>query len=504
MTRSRSVLLFVATVGACLLPLTHRVLWRGEFHSVSELIFSSYPWAYDDPSRTPLDATNFDLAVFDYPLLKMHWGRLKAGDFPDWDPLLIGGGPAFFQQLNTGQAFSPVHLPLYLLPFDLGYTVSVWMRPVGAASFMYLFLRHAGVGTAGTIAGSVAFGFTSPFTVSLASAIPAVGLFLPLTILLAERVARFCRAIDVAALGIVLGLQFTVVYLPTSIVVVATTMAYAAWWIDRDAWRRAAVRLAIAGVTGIAVGAVALVPMLVSLSASPVLDRSMADVRPLVSDLVTFALPGFWGNPRSHNWWHPAGGHYREVVQYLGVVPLIFAAAGAAWAIQRRERRGLFFAGLAALAMLYMYDVPPVAWLRDLPGLRPMNPLRANVALAIASAALTAYGVDWLAQRAHAADRRERRVIMASTLLVGLALASTAALVTYHYLPTIRNLHLQDFEKRGLARFAILAVAALALVVVAVRSSPRQTQAASGGAAAGPIRLSLVGFVAVLDRKSVV
>lgn len=473
------LLIFLFLVIAALAALLDRTWRRGEVFSPADLLEIYYPWAHDRPRHEPANPTRSDEAFYHQPLMMSHWARLKRGDFPEWDPLVLSGVTAFNQGLDTGRAFSPLSLPFYLAPPDIAVTLYAPLRLLLAALFMWLYLRHARLGPAACATGALAFGLNGAFIAWLSAPMPTVALFLPLMLLFAERVADRGRAGDVLGLAAVTGIQLTGAYLPTSLLVMATTGAWGALHAAvpppegatstaPGTWRahrvRAMAGLLVAFVLAAALGAVALWPMLENLMGSPAAAR-VVSLRTLPwHNLATFALPDLWGSPVTRNWWYPGEPSYPEVVTYLGIAPWALAAVAVFFAPAPGRRRVWAAALAAAWTVCAMYGWPPASWAAGLPGLAQTNPFRWNVVLAAAIAILAAFGVDALAPSARR-GRAWGRLVAAAAAIAGLA--ALAGLVLVEHLDTVRRLSLQGFEKRQLARFAILAAATLGGVAAA-------------------------------------
>jgi hypothetical protein len=439
--------------------------WRfGEVFSPADLLHIYYPWSYDQSRRDPANPTRSDEAFYHQPLMVTHWERLRDGDFPHRDPLVLSGTAAFHQGLDVGRAVNPLSAPFYLLPPDLAVTAYAPLRLLCAALLMWLYLAHAGLSAPARAAGALAFAFNGAFIVWLSAPMPTVALWLPLLALAVERVCTRRRLSDAALLALAVGLQFIGAYLPTSLVVLTVTAAWSAGWLAagdessgtpvRAGFGRVARRTALLLVgtfAGALLASVALWPMLSALVDSPASQRSMRPFTLPIVNAVTFAVPNFWGTPLLGNWWYRRPGNYPEMVTYLGIVTVSLACAGVLVTARRRDRRGLLAILVALFAAMQMYGIPPVSWTSALPGFRQMNPYRWNVALAFAVALLAALGTDGLARP------RGRRWILPLSAGIGLAaLLGTTALAFLDQLPGIRQLGLQPFERQQLARLVVV------------------------------------------------
>lgn len=489
---ARPISLFLIVMLACLAVFFHRSVIYGEVFSPADLVFSFYPWSYDHPRVPPSNITRSDEVAFHQPLVMTHWPRLRSGDFPDWDPLVLSGSSAFFQGLNTGSAFSPLSAPFYVLPLDVAPTVYAALRLFCAAMFMFLFLRYAGLGLAGALAGSVAFAFNGAFVAWLSSPMPTIALFLPLIALAIERAVRHARAADAGLVGLALGLQFLGSYIPTSIVVAVVSAAYAVWWLLVSRKWKSTLPLAIGGIAALGVAAVALLPMIENLATSPASARSMAYVYLPADNLATFTLQNFWGTPLDRNWWGPGDSNFPEYVTYLGVATWVLAGIAIAdHAIRRRDRRVIFFALLSASVLLYLYGIPPLSWARMIPGFRQMNPMRWNVALAFGLAVLAAYGVE--SALGQTTGARNRWTPMMGAAAAATALAAVTGTIVMSHLPDIRSRQMQDYEKAQIVRFAAIALASLGLVAWGSLSKRARSAVWAGAGLVALIAVDLVG-----------
>jgi hypothetical protein len=550
--------LFVLVMALCLGGLFDRTWRHGEIFSPADAIFTAYPWAYDTSRPVPSNLSRTDEAYYHQPLMATHWARLRQGDFPEWDPTALSGTPAFFQGLNTGQAFNPISLPFYGFSAEVAVTLYAPMRLLVAALGMWVFLRHRGSSRTAAAAGALSFGLNGAFIVWLSAPMPTVASWLPWILLAIERTLERGAPRDAALLAFTVGGMLLGAYLPTSLVVLATCVTYAAVGVvaaDRGvdpiaspcgavetpfapgagraaravaaagatgaaapaggsgrpgartpttAWRRGAA-LASGVLAGLTLASAGLLPMLATLRESPAAGRSVSASTLPWHNLVTLALPDFWGTPLAHNWWYAGTGNYPEFVTYLGVATLVLTGAGLVTALAARDRAALTLGVAGLLGAFAMYGVPPATWLGAVPGFRQMNPYRWNVVVACATAVLAASGLDGLRGRARTPTGRAVRAWwpLAGAVTAAAALGAVGALVVWLHLDDIRRLALQAFERRQVARFVILAVLAVATsaLVVWARERTRGSRTPPAGVAGTPAgrvaSCTLVALVAV-------
>ncbi|MCC6164879.1 MAG: hypothetical protein IT182_16140 [Acidobacteria bacterium] len=501
----------LAVMVAALLVLFEREWRHGEVFSPADLVYQFYPWSYEEPRSAATNPTRSDEAFYHQPLMATHFARLRAGAFPDYDDTRLSGVPAFFDGLDVGRAFSPFSLPFHLLPAEDAVNWYGPLRLLVAALAMWLFLRELGIGAIGAAAGGVAYGLNGHFLTWLSAPMPTVAAWLPLVLRQVRRCVRRGNARDVAGLALAIGALALGAYMATMLVCLLGAGVYALVeiWHARSAAHgpetpgddarahghalhqegaaaastgtttRGLLACVGGGVLGLALGAVALGPMLASLSDSPARARVVSAEGAEWANLATLALPDFWGTPVRGNWWHPdATASYPEHVAYFGIVVVLLAGLGVSARLSRDLSSVRWtFVGLTLLAMTRAYGAPPGRWLLALPGQAQSNPFRWYALAACGVAVLAGIGVHaWVAQ----ADRRRRLRQLVGPMSVGLVLAAVSAAALLVYLPEIRAHHLQPFERLQVVRFVGLGTLTIALLGTASLWPSHRVRAAGG------------------------
>jgi hypothetical protein len=508
-------LLFLALLVAALAALFNRTWLQGEVFSPADLLDVFYPWTHEAPRHEPTNPSRSDEAFFHQPMMTTHWARLTGGDFPEWDPLVLGGVPAFEQGLAVGRVLSPLSLPFYVLPADVAVTVYAPLRLLCAGLLMWLYLGQANLVAPARAAGALAFALNGAFIVWLSSPMPSVALWLPLLALAVERVCHRRRPGDAALLALGIGLQFLSAYPPTSIVVLTATGIWAVGscvtlkpaartsqrevaagdrptaavsrvsethWTSASPLLHSLLLLAAGALGGALLGAITLWPTFAMLADSPAGARSVGTFTLPWQNLATFALPDFWGSPLTRNWWYRSDGNYPEFVTYLGVATMALAGVGSVSAIRARDVRGLLAIVVGAFALMQMYGWPPVSWAAMLPGFRQMNPHRWHVALAFATAVLAAQGLERLIASPHRRPAGRWIDAVSSTvggLVILAAVGALAGAAMWDQLDIIRRLGMQPFERHLILVFLVVSVLTFGFIVGVALAAPRwQTLAA--------------------------
>lgn len=458
----------LAVMVIALLVLFDREWRKGEVFSPADLVFTLYPWAHDAPKTSPQNPTRSDEAFFHQPLMATHFDRLRAGEWPDYDETRLGGVPAFFQGLDVGRALSPFSLPFYLQPADRAVNWYGPLRLLAAALFMALFLREIGASPWAAAIGGVAFGLNGHFMEWLSAPMPTVAAWTPLVLRQVRRCVRRAGWLDAAGLALSLGALLLGGYLATALAclfgigVYALVELVASRRVDSNApaLPRACAALGVGGVLGLCVGAGAMVPMVASLVDSPAASRIVSPDGAEWPNLVTLALPDFWGTPSQSIWWNPhPEANYPEHVVYFGIVTLLLAGAAAVAALPRELSRVRWTsAALVLAAFTRAYGAPPGTWLLWLPGQLQSNPFRWYALAACGLAVLAGIGAHALLASEERRHRLRAWVGVTATALTLVAITGASFFVN---LAQIRALNLQEYERPQIRRFVAIVVATL-------------------------------------------
>ena len=240
---------------------------------------------------------------------------------------------------------------------------------------------------------------------------------LPWLFLLAERLCRRGRLVDVAGLGAVSGLTWLGGHPHAAIIVGLPVVAWVGFRLASAglpsgvAWRRVALATG-AAILGLALGAIMLVPFFEALGHATQTSRGTPPFE--LSAGLAFLFPEFWDRPDrflSEGFGGPV--NFSERTGYLGAVPTLLAIGGL---VCRRPRGPHLFVGLLlAVGLLIAFDSGPVASaVREVPVLSQVNLLRVLIVVSFAGALSAAYGLQRLLD---GSGRERRRMLVAGSVL---------------------------------------------------------------------------------------
>lgn len=323
---------------------------------------------------------------------------------PVWTPAASAGLP-----LLADQQSAPL-FPLTWIDVVFPYWHSlVWIKVLLltlAALGTYLLARALGLRRGPALLGGVAFAFGTYLLVWLMHPHSNAYMMLPWVFFAIEVLCRRRTVWAAAALGGALGIAFLGGQPESSLLV---SLAAVGWFVHRligaSLSRRESVRLlllaAFAGVLGVMLGAVMLLPFVEALHQS--YSSSRAGPPLAAKAIITLFFPKYWGVGGPSN--------FTERTLYLGALPTLLAAAG----LLTRRPRGprLFFAGLAVVALAVALNTGPLSRaVRHLPVLDQANLVRALILASFAISMLAAFGFQQLLDGT-AAERRRMLIVAA-------------------------------------------------------------------------------------------
>ncbi|HEU5090439.1 MAG TPA: hypothetical protein VFT99_23455, partial [Roseiflexaceae bacterium] len=373
-----------------------------------------------------------DVSGFYYPYLVYSVERLRAGDFPLWNPGIFGGMPYF--AANQAALLYPVNLLTFWFGPQQYWVAAAIVRLLLAGWGMFLLARRFGASSVAAFAAGTVFMLADFNMVWLHFAIHNVAALLPLALWLIHRMLQASRPVrslassDMPVLALVIAAQMFGGHPEMSLFFLVMCAVFALAFVPKSATtgmgRKAQVRSAAgalarvgAGITlGLLLSAVQWVPTLALLHSSyTYAERSFAATHssgeqfaPLgairqadwanLRSWLLLVQPQLWGSPRGNAIanWGPAGTNYNEMTPFVGLAALALAILGAWRGANRSAAR--FFGALVGASLLLLYPLPGLGQLGYLPLLDVAHGFRFGLSVALGAALLVALGIDQLAQ----------------------------------------------------------------------------------------------------------
>ncbi len=408
-----------------------------------------------------------DTEALGYMARAFYAQQLKAGHFPGWNPLLLGGTP-FLDSLAGGDSLYPpsVLLLLLLTPFRaLGWKLVLHVFLAGL--FMYGWARSLGRSRAAALLAGLAY-LVAPFLVTLVWPGGDGKLFVtsltPLMFWAVESWFRGRRLLSLAGVAAVVALVILTTHFQMAYFLFGAVGIYAIFRTVQEGRRAGTGVTGAAGlfwgflaasVVGAAGAGVQLLPAVeyvtqfsrrtaTTTAAPPEQNRQYASSWSLHPEEVvsTLAVPEFVGSSvggagwTSGTYWGRNGFKLNE--EYLGILVVVLAALAFVGGPRLTSR--WFFLGMGALALLYTLGTHTPLWglfYAVLPGIKLFRaPSLAIFLTGFSAVTLMAFGADrllgWAAGDQERAASTGQRVIfiVAGVLGLGMLLAASGALLS--------------------------------------------------------------------------
>ena len=372
---------------------------------------------------------------------------LAAGHIPLWNPYINSGQP-FLANAQTA-IFSPFTLLSLLFPLHTSFVVAAFLVLFVAGFFTFLLAREIGIGKYGALAAMITFAFSGSIIVLPGHPHTQAMAWLPALLFFTERAFTRQSNLYVLAAGATVGVQFLAGHPETSFHVMLVWLAFCAYRaVILCGWKPArlispTIKVASAGIIGLTLSAVQLLPFLEFIQCSATLSmRTTASQPSFFSTLlldwkhwptfITAILPQFFGTPLNGSYWYPYS-NYNEQTWYVGILPLALAAVSFIWLYRNRhsaiKEKGnwpmLFFLGLAIFTLGVALHLPIFNLVNRLPIFNLARNGRLRDVYALSVAILAGFGLERvLAEKA----KLPLRAMM--TALAVIALASLLIIIS--------------------------------------------------------------------------
>lgn len=286
-----------------------------------------------------------DLLQHSYPYHEFSQNYLKAGEIPLWNPY-VGAGMPVFGEAQTG-VFNPIAaLIYYFLPATAAFNWLIITTFVFIALSTYFYARSIGIFREGAFLAGVAFAL-SGFMVGNLRHVPVIGAltFMPLMFFACEKIIARGRLFWGIFLAFLIFLSFSPGQLTTTYLLMFVLAGY---FLVRlrfvfEEKKRENLRpfLVFFGaiVLGVLFSAVILLPGIEMIGYSNRAELSLESaLSPVykIKYLALFLVPYAFGDP-SRATWDMTHESYWENIGYIGILPLILAAAGLYFGIFKKS-----------------------------------------------------------------------------------------------------------------------------------------------------------------------
>ncbi len=329
----------------------------GLYHPYRDFYEKQYPRGV--PFKNPLIT---DPVRQQYPWKKLVVEAEKKLSLPLWNPYSFAGTPllANFQS----SPFYPLNILYLLIPFTTAWSVLIFLQPLLAGIFLYLYLRVMRLSQLASTLGAVSFAFCG-FSIAWleSNTIVHTGLWLPLILLALEHLLRrrsfrwiglFIFSSTSMLLAGHLQVAFYAVLICIGYMLARTLLS--AYSTDKKKWMRGFVGYLLPFVIpSLVIATLFMFQFLPTIRFIELSGRELDQANWMKAGwfipwqhLIQFLVPDFFGNPATGNYW--GVWNYAEFIGYIGIIPLILAFSAMFF---RHDRKTLFFGSLFFLSLIF-------------------------------------------------------------------------------------------------------------------------------------------------------
>ena len=323
---------------------------------------------------------------------------LAKNTIPLWNPYNFAGTP-FLADFQSS-IFYPLNILYFFLPQIFAWEILLFIQPIMAVFFMYLFLSRFRLKKLAIWIGTISFGFSGFMTIWSQEHVAAgqAALWLPFILfgiegyLKNKKLWYYCMAIIALACSIFGG------FIQITFYVFVFSFLYGLFRIKTLKLPFFSYALKIIGIYifSVCLSAIQLIPSIEAFLESP---RSTSSAWYLfegyllpITHLFNAFVPDIFGNPGAYNFF--GRGFYRETILYAGLIPFVFAIyAGFKVKINPVIK---FFALATFISFFLTLDSPFTRWFFQLPLplLPTFLPSRILILTAFSIATLSVFGLS--------------------------------------------------------------------------------------------------------------
>lgn len=416
--------LFFIIIG--LVFIYRQVIFEGSILFPSNFLVQVYsPWRTEKFSGweagIPHKPIGDDQIRIFYPERTFANKMLAKTTIPLWNPHNFAGTP--FLANFQSSIFYPLNILYFFLPQIIAWEILLFIQPIMAAFFMYLFLSLFRLKKPAIWLGTIAFGFSGFVLVWNQENVVVAqsALWLPLVLFGIERYLNVKKNLYYIVTTIALACSFIAGFFQVTFYIFAFSFLYGLFRIKtlKLPFFQYAFRITGIYIFSLCLSAVQLIPSIEAFLESP---RSTSSAWYLfegyllpITHLFNAFVPDIFGNPGAYNFF--GRGFYRETILYAGLIPFFFAI----YSSFRRKKNPVitFFTFSAVLSFFLTLDSPFTRWFFQLPFplLPTFLPSRILVITAFSIAALSSFGLSILIERKGRNDQRLLLIIFSMLYL---------------------------------------------------------------------------------------
>src|SRR3989344_1489004 len=438
-----------------LLFIQREVITSGKIIFPANFLAQFYaPWSTEKfagwDAGIPHKPIGADQIRFFYPARTFANDLWQSGQIPLWNPYIFAGNPHIADYQSA--VFYPLNILYFLLPQITSWSLLVFLEPILAMIFTYLYLRLFSIERVAAFFGASMFGLSCFMTVwgQENIVVPHAALWLPLVLYGLEGYLRSNKPLYALGSAVALSFSFLAGFFQISFYIFVFSFIYGLVRMRQLQIKRAHQHIPIVfGVFFLALGiaAIQIVPSMEGFYESP---RNISAAGYLfdtyllpITHVLTLLAPDIFGNSGAYNFF--GRGSYHETVAAIGVIPFIFAVYAA---LRFRYDKIIVFFIISVLLTFFLTISSPITkflFSLPLPLISTFLPSRIFILTTLSLSILSAFGLSYWLQKE---DRKRLNYIMLLCFFL-LAITFLYAVISYFIYPEQFSAFNEYFIRKG-------------------------------------------------------
>lgn len=396
--RQFSILIIIFIV----LAFFHKTIIFGQIPAPLDLLvghyepYKSYSYLGYAPGGVPHKAQGPDVIKELLPWKHFVIDSLKQFQIPFWNPYNFSGNPQI-ANFQSG-VFYPTNLLFFILNFEIAWSIYIILIPILAAYFTYIFLRRLNVSHSSSIFGGISFAFSSYMVVWIEYGnIGHTLLWLPLILFFTDRLLEKVNYKNSLYLIVSSLLSILAGYIQGVFYIYAIVFVYffAKGNLEKKLNPQKIILFLFSLIFPILLSLFQILPTLELFQNSTRGNYSLLQIQKNLNQvyyLITVAVPDFFGNPATRNYW--IDGTYIEKVSYFGLIPFVFAVFAILTLIKKTEVKIFSFLLIGSVALSTDLFVTRFFYLLPIPVISTTVATRLLSIFAFSGSILASFGLD--------------------------------------------------------------------------------------------------------------
>ncbi len=338
-----------------------------------------------------------------YPWRNLSINQIKDLQIPLWNSYNLSGTPllANFQSV----VFYPFNLLFFLIPFNISWSILIFIQPLLAGIFLYYYLNNLKLKKTASFLGALAFSF-SGFSIAWLEwgTVLNTALWLPLILLATDKIFdefrnKYNRKVLYWSIAFVFAFvsSFFAGHLQTFFYLGLSALFYIITRLILSKYNFKKVFYFIfLFVSVLIITAIQWLPtikfILLSARNLDLVGWSVEGWFIPWQNLIQFIAPDFFGNPSTLNYY--GIWNYAEFIGYVGILPLILAFFALFF---RRDKKTLFFGTIFFVSLIFALPtfIAKIPFKFEIPFLSTSQPTRLLFLIDFSLSVLAAFGLDY-------------------------------------------------------------------------------------------------------------